>query len=125
MKHLIKLSRRIVILAVVLAAMAPAIVTPSLIFPFVTGKSLFFEIVVAVAFPFWVTLLFFDLSSRPARHPLSIAITAQTTVAFLAGIFGVDFLQSFWGRDERMVGIITRFILQNMVGHITPGIDYG
>lgn len=116
MKHLIIISRRVVAIAFIIAAATPTIVTPGLIFPFVTGKSLFLELVVAAVFPFWITLLLLDPASRPARHPLAMAIVAQTTVAVLAGVFGVDPLQSFWGRDERMLGVFTLLHLLALLG---------
>ena len=116
MNVFISFSRRVVTASVFVGLASPLIVTPWLAFPFVSGKALFVEAVVLVALPFWITLLLLDPVARPRRHPLILALVAQAVVLVLASLFGVDPLQSFWGRDERMMGIITIFSLLALLG---------
>lgn len=116
MTRSIIICRMVVVSAVVLACAVPLVLTPSFIFPFSTGKSLYIELLAAAALPFWIVLLILDPGSRPQPHRLTLLVAAQFLVLLFAGVFGVDPIQSFWGRDERLLGLVTLLALLLIFG---------
>jgi O-antigen ligase/tetratricopeptide (TPR) repeat protein len=82
----------------------PLVVANPLFFPFITGKALFFRIVVELAFAGWVILACMNSKYRPKITPLSIAVTAFTLITLLADLLGVSPLRSIWSNFERMEG---------------------
>ncbi len=90
-----------------LAALAPIIYTPSLIFPFVFGKVIFFRVVVELA------LILFSLyfikglkdGSFSLRHPLVIFTALFTLSVAISTAFAVDSYRAFWGDVERGGGL--------------------
>src|SRR3989338_4689138 len=87
------------------------IVTNSTIYPFVVGKIIFFRIAVELALLFFLIELFrnpsnfFDKVKVIFQQPIVIAVSFFVLCFLLAGIFGYDFLNSFWSNFVRGEGI--------------------
>jgi O-antigen ligase/tetratricopeptide (TPR) repeat protein len=85
----------------------PLVFIPSVIFPFVFSKLIFFQIVVGLTFPAYLALAWMDKDYRPKAHLLYLAITAYFAALFLSVVFGVDPMRAWWGNQERMNGLFT------------------
>ena len=78
------------------------------IFPFIVPKAIFFRSVVAVAFFVYLTLLWNDKKTfLPKKNTLLIVAGLFLLATFLSAIFGVDWVNSWWGDFERMEGVHT------------------
>jgi O-antigen ligase len=80
------------------------IVSKSLYFPYVTGKQLYFNILVEILFGVWLYLIFKYPKTQPKRSLITISFFIWLAVMLVSSIFGVDFNLSFWGDAERMLG---------------------
>lgn len=89
----------------------PLVITPSLFFPFVTGKNFAFRIITEILLALWLVLLIKDASYRPKRSWLFAAIAAFVSTIALADILGGNFSKSFWSNYERMEGLVTHLHL--------------
>ncbi len=85
----------------------PLIFIPTVIFPFVFSKLIFFQVVVGLTFPAYIALAWMDRRYRPHAHLLYLAITAYFAALFLSVVFGVDPMRAWWGNQERMNGLFT------------------
>lgn len=83
------------------------VVTDSLFFPYVTGKSFAFRIVIEVMFGAWILLALLNAQYRPRWTPLLISLVGFVGVVGLANVLGENFYKSFWSDFERMEGYIT------------------
>ncbi len=90
-----------------LAALAPIIYTPSLIFPFVFGKVIFFRVIIELALILFSFYLIKGLKggSFSLRHPLVVFTALFTLSVALSTIFAVDSYRAFWGDVERGGGL--------------------
>ncbi|MDZ4299643.1 MAG: O-antigen ligase family protein [Candidatus Sungbacteria bacterium] len=89
----------------------PFYVTPSLLFPFITGKNFAFRILVELAFAAWIGLVAAWPQYRPKPTLLFKAITVFVGIVFLADIFSPNPLRSLFSNYERMEGFM-------MIGHL-------
>lgn len=96
----------IVFAGICAAFLMPFIMMPVL-YPYSFDKALFFQIVIELILPVWIALVLFFPKYRPKFNLLSVSIPAYLGILFIAGLFGYDFLKSFWGYEERMNGIFT------------------
>jgi hypothetical protein len=87
------------------------IVTPSMLFPFITGKNFAFRIIVEIIFALWVLLMFRDKHYRPKFSWILGAFLIFTAVVGTADMFGVNPIKSFWSNFERMEGYLAIFHL--------------
>lgn len=85
----------------------PFLISSQLFFPFITSKAFVWRILVEVAFATWVILAATSRQYRPKKSLLLYNIGAFLLIIFLADIFGVAPLKSFWSNFERMEGFIT------------------
>jgi O-antigen ligase/tetratricopeptide (TPR) repeat protein len=76
-------------------------------FPFITGKAIFFRVLVEIAFASWVILAFLDAKYRPRINAMTIAVTVFTVVVLIADLLGVNPMRSIMSNFERMEGWIT------------------
>ena len=86
----------------------PFAVTPWTIYPFVFGKTLFFQSAIELLLAFYIVLLIISPVHRPRFDTLTVIVLAYFGIIFLASIFGIDFLHSFWGTEERGMGLFTQ-----------------
>ncbi|UCD35591.1 MAG: O-antigen ligase family protein, partial [Nitrospiraceae bacterium] len=90
-----------------LIPLIPLYVSPSLVFPYITGKNFAFRILVEFAAALWVSLISINREYRPRSSPILISVLVFTFVIGLADLFGVSPYNSFWSNYERMEGYIT------------------
>ncbi len=93
--------------AMFLIPFIPLVVTPSVLFPYITGKNFAFRILVEFAAALWVPLILAYKQYRLNNSPMLISILFFTFIIGLADIFGVSPYNSFWSNYERMEGYIT------------------
>ncbi len=88
-------------------AIPPFIVSKSLFFPFITGKSYLFHLFVLIAFSLWMVLMAREPKYRPKlKNILVIAVSLLFIGLIIAGVSGVDPISSFFSNFERSAGII-------------------
>lgn len=90
------------------------IVTKSLYFPYVTGRQIYFNVLMEILLWFWLYLVFKYPAVRPKLSLITWSLAVWLAVLLLSSIFGADFNLSFWGDAERMLGwfsLVHYFIL--------------
>ncbi len=85
--------------------LAPAIVFPFSVYPYLYGKALFINILSALLLPVYVLLLYLRPELKPKKNPLVLMVILFFGVLFLSTIFGFDARHSFWGTQERSAGV--------------------
>lgn len=85
----------------------PFIFSPSMFFPFITGKNFTFRILTEILFGIYLIVAFKEPQYRPRFSWLLGAVVLFTLWAGLATAFSVDPIKSFWSNFERMEGYIT------------------
>lgn len=85
----------------------PLIITPDLIFPYISGKNLAFRILVWFSFTMYLPLIFTSKNYRPRITPLLLSIFFFTFIVGIADLAGINPQKSFWSNYERMEGYIT------------------
>ncbi|HDO25949.1 MAG TPA: hypothetical protein ENG95_04855 [Nitrospirae bacterium] len=85
----------------------PLYVSPSMLFPFITGKNFAFRILVELSAALWLSLVFINKKEWFRTSPMLIAILGFSFIVGLADLFGVNPYKSFWSNYERMEGYIT------------------
>ncbi|GAB4537349.1 MAG: hypothetical protein Fur0020_05880 [Thermodesulfovibrionia bacterium] len=85
----------------------PLIVTPDLIFPYISGKNFAFRLLTASSLAMYLPIILFYKRYRPAPTPILFSILLFTFVVGVADLFGVNPQKSLWSNYERMEGYIT------------------
>ena len=88
------------------------LVSPKLLFPFITSKQIYFNILIEILFVFWAAFIlkypeyrpFGKAQGRPKMSWISIGLIGYFAAILISSILGVDFNLSFWGDIERMLG---------------------
>ena len=75
-------------------------------YPFITGKVLFFRVLVLLGLLAWVVLVFLKKRIKFCTSPIWRVFLLLVMIMFLAAIFGVNFTRSFWGNIERAEGVV-------------------
>jgi oligosaccharide repeat unit polymerase len=82
-------------------------VSPSMAFPFITGKNIAFRIIVEFLAVLWFGLYSLNNKYRLRNSPLTLFVLIFTFIVGIANLFGVNPYNSFWSNFERMEGYIT------------------
>jgi O-antigen ligase/cytochrome c-type biogenesis protein CcmH/NrfG len=82
------------------------IISPSMLFPFITGKNFTFRILIEILFVLWVILALRDEKYLPKRSWILYSYIAFIIFMGLADFFGMHPFKSFWSNYERMEGFI-------------------
>lgn len=82
------------------------IVSPSMLFPFITGKNFTFRIIVEVIFVLWAILALRDNSFAPKKSWIFYMMGIFIIAMGIADIFGANPYRAFWSNYERMEGFI-------------------
>jgi len=106
-----KILRYVLLAGIFLIPFIPLIVARDMFFPFITGKSFVFRILVEFLFGAWIILAWRDASYRPRFSWILAALAAFLGVITLADLFGENPYRSFWSNYERMEGLITHIHL--------------
>lgn len=76
------------------------------LFPYITSKQIYFNILIEILLIFYITLIVQYPQYRPNKNNyITLGWIAFLGVAFLTCFTGVDFNLSFWGDIERMLGV--------------------
>ncbi len=87
------------------------------VYPYTFSKTLFFQILGELVIILWISLLIIDKKYRPKLTPIFIGFSVLGLALIVTSIFGEDLLRSFWGTQERALGVYTylHFILLGLV----------
>lgn len=85
----------------------PFLVSSDMFFPFITGKNFAFRIIVEIIFALWIILALKDVSVRPRRTGLWVALLLFIGSLGVSALIGENSHKSFWSNFERMDGWIT------------------
>ena len=99
--------RRVIIGCVFFVPFIPLIVTPSMFFPFITGKNFVFRILVEIMFATWLILAYREPEYRLKFSWVLAAVASFVGIITLADFLGENVYKSFWSNFERMEGLIT------------------
>ena len=80
------------------------LVFQNLLFPFITSKQLFFNVLVEILMIFWLALVIKYPAVRPKKSWITFGLIAFFSALLISSMFSVDFNMSFWGNIERMLG---------------------
>ena len=92
--------------AILVCCMLPLFVSPSTIYPFSVGKSVFFRTVVDLAFPVWALLAIRNADYRPKPGLVLGLLLAYTGAVVLASVAGINPDRSFWSTYARSQGVV-------------------
>jgi len=87
-----------------LSLLSVFLVFNNLLFPFITSKQLFFNILIEILVVIWLALIIKYPEFRPKKSLISYGLIGFFAAVLLSCIFSVDFNLSFWGDIERMLG---------------------
>lgn len=85
----------------------PLYISPSIVFPYITGKNFAFRILIELAAVLWLVLVFINRTKWFRNSSMLLSILCFTFIVGLADLFGVNPYKSFWSNYERMEGYIT------------------
>lgn len=85
----------------------PLYISPSIVFPYISGKNFAFRIIIELAAALWLVLVFINKKEWFRNSPMLIAVLSFAFIVGLANLFGVNPYRSFWSNFERMEGYIT------------------
>lgn len=77
-----------------------------LFFPFISGKNMLFRLIVEAAFISWLILIYKDKDYGMKNNFLTFSVLAFTLMLFVADLFGVNKISSFFSGFERMEGFV-------------------
>ncbi|MCE9643674.1 O-antigen ligase family protein [Candidatus Parcubacteria bacterium] len=83
------------------------IVTPSLFFPYITGKNFAFRALIEIMLALWAVLALRDVTYRPRFSAIAASFGALVLTMGISTIFAENPAKSFWSNFERMEGYIT------------------
>ena len=98
---------RATLLGVFGGLLMPLVFIRDLAYPFVFPKMLFFQILVGLTFPAWVTLALRDKQCRPTPSRLLAGVIGWLLVLSLTTGFSACHWRSFFGTQERMTGLFS------------------
>ena len=76
----------------------------NLLFPYITSKQIYFNVLIEIMVFFWAWLVIKYPEWRPKKNLINFGLLAFFGAVLLSSVFGVDFNLSFWGDVERMLG---------------------
>lgn len=79
------------------------------LFPYITSKQIYFNILIEVLFVFWVAFLLKFPEFRPKKSWITRGLGLYLLVILFSCFNSVDFNLSFWGDVERMLGFFHVF----------------
>ncbi len=91
-----------------LSVLVPLLTFKSLLYPFVTGKTFLFRILIEAAFPLYVYFLSKEKKLRPSlKDYLNFSLLVFLFLSLISTVFGLNAGKSMWGNFERMGGFFT------------------
>jgi O-antigen ligase len=87
-----------------LSLLSVFLVSSKLLFPYITSKQIYFNILIEILLVFWIALIIKYPSYRPKQSWITIGLISYFAAILISSIFSIDFNLSFWGDVERMLG---------------------
>lgn len=87
------------------------ITSSAFFFPYITPKNLAFRLIVLVILGAYFLLAYTDKNYRPVIGKIGVAVSLFVGVMFVADLFGVAPMKSFFSNFERMEGFFTLALL--------------
>jgi O-antigen ligase len=81
----------------------------SLLFPFITSKQIYFNILIEILAVFWIVFLIKYPEHSPKKSWISVGLISYFAAILVSCFFSIDFNLSFWGDIERMLGFFHIF----------------
>ena len=92
----------IVRLCIIGIVLAPLVLSPHTVFPFVVGKSLWIRSLIIIAVTSFSILAFRKPEFRPKFSKILIVFGFFILINFIAAVYGLSFTKSFWSNWVRM-----------------------
>lgn len=92
-----------------LALITPLLVSGNFLFPYISTKQIYFNILMEILAVFWLAFIIKYPEWRPKKSLISFGLIAYFAAIFISTVTGVDFNLSFWGDVERMLGFFHIF----------------
>jgi len=93
--------------SIYLSLFTPLVISQRSFFPFVTPKTIYFRILIEIAFAFYLILAILIPRYRPKINGVFVSILVFIFILILSSFLGINFQRSFWSVYERMTGIFT------------------
>ena len=106
-----KVLKRIIQIGSSLILFAPLLVNGNFLFPYIHLKNIFFRLLVLALVVLWLWYAIETGKVRGKGNMILLAVAALVVVYIIAGLFGVNPYNSFWGNYERMDGVINYIFL--------------
>ncbi len=90
---------------VYLSSISVFLVFSNLLFPYITSKQIFFNVLIEILAVFWISLVIKYPEVRPKKSWITFGLAAFLAMLFVSSVLGIDFNLSFWGDIERMLGL--------------------
>lgn len=87
-----------------LAFISIFLINKNFLFPYISSKQIYFNILIELLVIFWVALIVKYPEWRPKKSYITFGLIAFFTVMLVSCFTGVDWNLSFWGDVERMLG---------------------
>ncbi len=99
-----KIARWVALGALFLIPLTPLLIANSYFFPFITGKTFYFRILVEIVVAAWIVLALLDKEYRPRFSLIGAAVVCFVAWMFVADLFAINVAKAFWSNFERMEG---------------------
>ncbi|MBI2099196.1 O-antigen ligase family protein [Candidatus Uhrbacteria bacterium] len=110
LKSKYQILEKITFVGACLLLLAPFYVLPRVLYPDVLGKAVIIQIIIALLLPALGAVFFWRRRERIIRNnPVAAALLIFVAVLAITAITGIDFYQSFWGSDNRVLGLFNFF----------------
>jgi hypothetical protein len=101
-----------IVVLIFLAFLTPLIISPfGAFFISVYPKTLFFRLIIEIAFLLYIFLLFKNKNYLPKFSFISFFISLYFFILLISSVFGFNLGRSFWGNMERWEGLILQLHL--------------
>jgi len=87
--------------------LTPLLLWSSLIYPYITTKTLYFRLMISLILPFFIYLLYKYPQWRPQKSWLWYSVMIFGLTSLISSFLGINVLKSLFGDLERMWGVIT------------------
>ncbi len=95
-------------IGVVLGFFSVFLVFSDLLFPYITSKQIYFNVLIELLTIFWLVFILkypsYNPFNKKNKSLITFGLVAYFVAILLSSIFGVDFNLSYWGDVERMLG---------------------
>lgn len=85
-------------------ALTPGIYTNNVIYPYITGKTIAFRIIISIMLFLYITLVLKDKKYLPPKSNILACCFLFVFACIISGLISFDPVQSFWSSPERMMG---------------------